>query len=104
LPNPRLQRIGHKAGLSLSPTLCSKEEQMKLRAPNGNMIESAISKGRNIVLTMVGTTPAKTKAELEEYIREKSKEKEKLEDYEIVEATEHERSLLREGNFKMKGL
>jgi len=77
---------------------------MKLKKPSGNTIEASISKGNNIIHMMVEGTPAQTRAELEEYIREESKEKEKLEDYEVIEATEHERTLLREAGFNMKSL
>lgn len=56
-------------------------------------------------MTMLGeSTGAHTKAELQKYIQGKSKENAKMEDYEVIEASNYERSLLREANFNMKGL
>lgn len=76
---------------------------MKLRKPDGTEVEASISKGNNIVLTISGeSTGARTREELEKYIQEKDNVK--LEDYEIIEASDRERKLLREAGHNMKGL
>jgi len=67
---------------------------MKLKKSDGNIIYASISKGRNIVFSFLEqSTGQQTKAEME-----------KLDDYEIMEATLQELRLLKEGEFKIKGL
>jgi len=76
---------------------------MKLRKPDGTEVHASISKGKSIVLTITGTsTGAKTREELDQYI--KGNNNEKLGDYEIIEASDKERELLREAGHNMKGL
>lgn len=76
---------------------------MKLKKKNGVVIDASISKGQNIVLTAIQEgTGARTRAELEQYINEK--EPERIEEYELVEASKTERALLREAGHNMKGL
>jgi hypothetical protein len=77
---------------------------MKLQKPDGGILDASISKGRNIVLSYIEpSTGAKSRAKLDDYIK-KNKEKYKLEDCEIIEATDQERKLLKEFQFNFKGL
>lgn len=77
---------------------------MKLRYVDGTEAEGSVSKGRNNILTIffLGSTGAQTKEELKEYI--KVKRPYRMEEFEIVEASPHEKKLLREAGFKLKGL
>jgi hypothetical protein len=79
---------------------------MKLRKPSGTVVEATISRGKNkIILMMSGeSTGARTQVELAEYIKEKNNVNEKLEDFEVLEASELERKLLKEAGHIMKNL
>ncbi|HVO67941.1 MAG TPA: hypothetical protein VMT12_15800 [Syntrophales bacterium] len=73
---------------------------MKLTRPDGTESEGTISKARNKVVTifLVSGTGAKAKQELTKITHYE------LRECEILEATDEERKLLKEGNFKSKGL
>jgi hypothetical protein len=78
---------------------------MKLKKPSGVIVEASIEKGKSIVfISGPESTGMYTRKQLEEYITEKSRGEESLEDYLIIEATDNERELLKEANFNMKGL
>lgn len=71
-----------------------KEEYMKLRKPDGTVIDASISEGRNIVLSTMEDSPTIGL----------TKGLEEIETYELIEATDHDRSLLQKAGFKIKGL
>jgi hypothetical protein len=64
---------------------------MKLRMPNGKLINGSIFKDKHFTISVMGEGDAPMKME-------------DLEDCEVIEATSQERNLLKEGCFKIKGI
>lgn len=66
---------------------------MRLRKPDGTIVNASITEGSKIVLSTMETGNTIGLKGLEE-----------IESYELIEATEPDRSLLKKAGFKIKGL